>query len=140
MNKHRNHIVFHLINALFTVVISGSSIVYAQTQKQRQSQAALDELFTGTQKTKELQNLPAMKGSQGDIISDIIPGVIKLSLAIAGACAFAMAIYGGVLMITARGNEESTKQGQEILIYAAVGIVIISSAMALVTGLVSFKF
>lgn len=107
----------------------------AQTATQRLNTKQLDELLKDSQRTPELQSLPNY-----DLLLDVLPGLVKLSLQLAGVIGFAVAIYAGILMVTARGNEEQVKKAKEILLYAVVAIVVISSAFAIVSGIVSFKF
>jgi hypothetical protein len=46
-----------------------------------------------------------------------------------------MVIYGGFLYVGSGGNEESTGKAKKILIYAAIGIIIILVSFALVNTL-----
>lgn len=112
------------------------SNIQAQTATQKLNSAQIDELFKNTQKTPELQALPA----KADILTEIVPGIIKLALQLAGIAGFVMAIYAGILLVTARGVDDQIKKGKDILLYSVVAIVIISSAFAIVSGIVSFKF
>lgn len=125
----------HIVPALILVFALPMATAAAQTATQKLNAKQLDELLKDSQRTPELQSLPNY-----DLLQDVIPGLVKLSLQLAGVIGFAVAIYAGILMVTARGNDEQVKKAKEILLYAVVAIVVISSAFAIVSGIVSFKF
>ncbi|MFA5360285.1 MAG: hypothetical protein WC349_05045 [Patescibacteria group bacterium] len=58
--------------------------------------------------------------------------VINSIMGIIGSLALVMFIYGGAIWMLSAGNQEQVTKGKNILIWAAVGIVIIFSAYALV--------
>lgn len=55
---------------------------------------------------------------------------------IAGVLAFFFLVYSGILYLTAGGNAEATKKGQQGLLNAIIGLVIISIAWGVTTALV----
>lgn len=55
----------------------------------------------------------------------VISRVIDIILIVAGALAVIYLIYSGILYITAAGNPDSAKKGQQGIINAVIGIVII---------------
>lgn len=68
-------------------------------------------------------------GSVGDLFGVIATWVIY----IAGALAFIYLIYSGILYITAAGNPDQAKKGQQGIINAVIGIIIITLAYVIVT-------
>jgi hypothetical protein len=58
-------------------------------------------------------------------IGGLLDQVISLILMIAGALAVIYLIYSGILYITAAGNPDQAKKGQQGVINAVIGIVII---------------
>lgn len=62
----------------------------------------------------------------------LIGKVIIATLGIVGSIALLMFIYGGFVWMTAAGNQEMVTRGRNILIWAAIGLVIIFSSYALV--------
>ena len=58
----------------------------------------------------------------------IIARVIQGFLSISGSIALIMFIYGGILWMTAMGNEVRVKKGKDTLLWAILGIIIIASA------------
>ncbi len=56
----------------------------------------------------------------------IVSNVINLIIMIAGAAAIIYLIYSGILYITAAGNPDAAKKGQQGIINAVIGIVIIT--------------
>jgi len=58
--------------------------------------------------------------------------VINSIMGVIGSLALVMFIYGGIIWMLSAGNQEQVTKGKNILIWAAVGIVIIFSSYALV--------
>lgn len=63
---------------------------------------------------------------------DLIAKVINSVLGIVGSLALVMFIYGGILWMTSSGSAYQVKKGRDILLWAAVGLVVIFSAYGLV--------
>lgn len=60
-------------------------------------------------------------------IKKVIDGV----LGVVGSLALIMFVYGGFTWMMASGNQEAIKKGKDILIWAAIGLVVIFSAYAI---------
>jgi flagellar basal body-associated protein FliL len=88
----------------------------------------------GTSKINLVANLP-----EGDWYT-VIGGVIKLLLAVTGSLAFASFTYGGILLITAQGDETKHKKGKSILYMSIMALVIIAVSYAIVLGITQLKF
>jgi len=58
--------------------------------------------------------------------------IINSVLGITGSLALVMFIYGGITWMTSAGNQEQVSKGKNIIIWAAIGIVIIFTSYALV--------
>jgi TRAP-type C4-dicarboxylate transport system permease small subunit len=65
-------------------------------------------------------------------IQILIGKVIDAVLGVVGSLALLMFIYGGFTWMTASGNEQSVTKGKNILMWAAVGLVVIFLSYALV--------
>lgn len=68
---------------------------------------------------------------------DFVGKVINVILSVAGALAIIYLIYSGILYITAAGNPDSAKKGQQGIINAVIGIVIIVAAYFIVGAVVN---
>ena len=62
----------------------------------------------------------------------LIGKVIVAALGIVGSIALLMFIYGGFVWMMAAGNQEMVTRGRNILMWAAIGLIIIFSSYALV--------
>lgn len=71
-------------------------------------------------------------GSQGNDIPTLVSRVIKSVLGITGAAALVMFLYGGVLWMTAMGEEKRIKQGWDTMTWAALGMAAIFMSYAIV--------
>jgi len=67
----------------------------------------------------------------------LIGNVIKTVLAIVGALALAMFIYGGFTWLTSGGSAEKIKKGKDILMWAVIGLVVIFASYSLVDFLLT---
>ncbi len=59
----------------------------------------------------------------GQIINALLGGV--------GTLALVMFIYGGLTWMTSSGSQEKVKKGKDIVVWAAIGLVVVFSAYAL---------
>jgi PKD repeat protein len=66
---------------------------------------------------------------------DFIQTIANFALSFLGLVATLMVIYGGVLYVTSRGDEEAATNGKKTISYAAIGIVIILGSFAFVNTL-----
>jgi hypothetical protein len=62
---------------------------------------------------------------------------IDAVLGVVGSLALIMFIYGGITWMTAAGNEQSVTKGRNILMWSALGLVVIFSSYALVKFVIS---
>ena len=74
----------------------------------------------------KLANEQAMQEVSG-MIGKALGGILALT----GIIFFALMIYGGILWMTASGNEEQTKKAMSVITAAVVGIIIVASAYAI---------
>jgi len=73
-----------------------------------------------------------LQWKSGDITL-ILMGVLEMALRIAGLVAVAFVIYGGISYITSQGQPDKTKNAQETIINALVGLVIAMISVAVVS-------
>ncbi|MDD3284178.1 MAG: TrbC/VirB2 family protein [Patescibacteria group bacterium] len=67
----------------------------------------------------------------GLTVAQLIGKIIRAILGIVGSLSLLMFIYGGVSWMTAGGSEEKAKKSKQILVNAALGIVIIFSSYSI---------
>ncbi len=79
-------------------------------------------------------NISGATGSEGSFRT-ILRTIINFALYFLGLVATIMVIYGGFLYITSQG--EDTEKAKKVLMYAAIGIVIILISFALVNTLLT---
>jgi len=61
----------------------------------------------------------------------IIGKIVGAALAFVGVLFFLLMIYGGILWMTARGNEQQVGKAKELIISAVIGLIIVLSAYAI---------
>jgi len=62
-----------------------------------------------------------------------IGNIIKGLLGLAGTLTIIMMVYGGLLLMTASGNEKTIGKAKQIIVWTAIGLVIIFSSYAILT-------
>jgi hypothetical protein len=86
--------------------------------------------------------LAKIAGSQGEGSASSLPliidRVINVILYIAGALAIIYIIYSGILYITAAGNPDASKKGQQGLVNGAIGLVVIVLAYYLASSIAHY--
>jgi len=81
-----------------------------------------------------------LKKTASNSFQELMGNAIKYAMTIAGSIALALMVYGGMLIMSSTGNPERTKQGTQILIWSALGVIIILMSYAvvdLIFGIVS---
>ncbi len=81
--------------------------------------------------------LTVKTGSQGTV-SGLMTSIVGWVGAIAGILAFIYLVYSGIIYITAGGNPDAAKKGQQGIINAIIGIIIIIFAYFIVTALATY--
>lgn len=70
-------------------------------------------------------------------VQQLLGGIIKVILGVVGSIAFVMFIYGGMFMLTSRGNPEQIKKGKEILIWSVIGLLVIFGSYVFVSFIIT---
>lgn len=63
-------------------------------------------------------------------------GIINYFLGFLGLVAVAFVVYAGVLMVTSQGEDEGTGKAKKILLWSAIGIIIVFLSYAIVNLIV----
>ena len=80
----------------------------------------------------DLNNAVGVRDATGiSTIGGLVSVVITWVIYIAGVLAFFYLIYSGILYVTAAGNPDQAKKGQQGIINAVIGIVIITLAFVI---------
>lgn len=82
------------------------------------------------------QNQQAPGSASGTVVS-VIGLIIKLALFVAGALAVLFVVIGGVLYLTAGGNDEQATKAKKTITNALIGIVIIILSYVLVNVVIN---
>lgn len=79
----------------------------------------------------DLNNAINVRPNGVETIGGLVSVVITWVIYIAGVLAFFYLIYSGILYVTAAGNPDQAKKGQQGIINAVIGIVIITLAFVI---------
>lgn len=69
---------------------------------------------------------------------DIVKSVLEFLLSITGIIAIIMMIIGGLMYLTAAGDEDRAETGKKIVTYSIIGIAVASAALVIVTQISGF--
>jgi hypothetical protein len=67
--------------------------------------------------------------------TEIIGGVIRVSLGILGSVSLLMLVWGGFQWLTSAGNTEKIEKGTNTMIWAVIGVLVVLSSYILVSNL-----
>ena len=70
-------------------------------------------------------------------ISEVVVLIVNFALGFVGIIAIIMVILGGFWYLTAAGNPEQAKKGAKFILYALIGIVVITLSYAIAFTLLS---
>ncbi len=79
-------------------------------------------------------NLPSVTDSA------LITSVIKTILQLGMSLTIIAIVVAGFYYITGRGEEDKMTKAKDILVYLVVGLIIMASAYAIITGIAKFNF
>ncbi|MBD3331152.1 PKD domain-containing protein [Candidatus Peregrinibacteria bacterium] len=69
-------------------------------------------------------------------LREFIITIVNYALSFLGLVAVLFVIYGGVLYVTSAGEEEKTTQGKKVILYAAIGLLIVLGSFAFVNTVI----
>ncbi len=72
-----------------------------------------------------------------DSVQVLIGRVINAVLGVVGSIALLMFVYGGLTWMTSSGSQERVKKGKEIIIWSAIGLIVIFGAYGLVSFIIN---
>jgi hypothetical protein len=79
-------------------------------------------------------NIQNAGGARGDLI-DLIRIILDWVLGFLGIILIAIVIYGGFMYVTAGVNEQGAETGKKVLMYGAIGVVVILLSFVLVNAI-----
>lgn len=89
--------------------------------------------------TTDITQIPNPLG-EGTAVQDprlVIGRIIGAVLGIIGSIALAIFVYGGFTWMTSAGNERRVEKGKEMILWAALGIVVIFTSYAIISFIIT---
>ena len=77
-------------------------------------------------------------GTGYDSVNKIIGKAINSVMGIVGSLALLMFVYGGLTWMTSSGSQEKVKKGKDILLWSAIGLIVIFSAYGITKFIITF--
>jgi len=82
--------------------------------------------------SKDAPGITSKDSTTTTSLNVLFGNVTNLIALVAGMIAFIYLVYSGILYLTAAGNPDSAKKGQQGIINAIIGIIIIVAARAII--------
>ncbi|TAK04144.1 hypothetical protein EPO34_03290 [Patescibacteria group bacterium] len=98
---------------------------------------ASDLISGGLNKAAGTAGFGTVAASAPSNLGVLIGKLLSAVLGILGLALVVLLIYGGILYLTAAGNEENVKKAKRTIMNAVIGIVIVASSYALASFVVS---
>lgn len=83
-------------------------------------------------------SLPGQSGGTEVNLENMVTNVVDILLYVAGALAIIYMIYSGIMYITSAGNPDAVKKGQQGVLNAAIGLVIIVLAFFIARAVTTY--
>lgn len=123
-----------LIPFIIGIAVIGGTVSTAFTAPSLVSRASAAPLTTEDLLNEDFTESTGLGQSN---IKKTIGNVINVMLGFLGVVAVVIILYGGLIWMTARGNEDNVKKAQQIIVAGAIGLAIILSAFAITQFVVS---
>lgn len=120
--------------------LSGGAVVNFKIE----NSGAMDAVLSGIEEAQKaaseksvvpLQNVDKLNRFTGLSPQQVIGNIIKTGMGVIGTIALIMFIYGGILWMLSMGNAERSKKAIDILIWSALGVIVILASYAIVSFL-----
>lgn len=79
---------------------------------------------------------PSLQAAGGNL-KEFVLNIVNFALGFLGLVAVIIVIYGGVLYVTAGGEQERTDKGKKAITYATIGLLIVMGSFAFVNTIIS---
>ena len=122
-------IILIIIITIFTINISNSICLAYDFNKE-----------SGIKDTAEASGHTKSEIFVKDKLPEAIGLVIKIGLGLLGVAFLFLIIYGGYTWMLAKGNQQETDKALKIIQNAVIGLIIVSSAYALVDFILSYFY
>jgi len=112
-----------LVPRAYAVSSSDLDVLFPDQETLIEEQGSEDDIDRGV-------SLPS-----GDFVTEILPAIITNLLYLVGFLVFIAFMYGGVLLVIGRGNEDMTTKAKNIIIYSAIALGIVMIGFAVIFGI-----
>ena len=125
------------------VIIFFSALIFAGSNAALADGATITETPPPVQTTPSVNLVNPLGGTsehpEGTInsVPALIGNIINAALGVVGSLALIMFIYGGFTWMLAAGNEQAVEKGRNILMWAAIGLVVIFASYSLVNFVIN---
>lgn len=147
MKKFNTYIIALMMTLLMvtpTVTLAVGGTTPVQTQKDIDTSKEINKIFKiediDKNETTALEKLAGqVKSNKEASFSDVFAGIINVLTGVAVVMTFVGAIVAGLFLLFSNGEEDRQTKAKTILIYIAIGDVIIAASYAIVRAITLIK-
>lgn len=129
------------------MVVPTVALAVVQTPADIAAEEGIDKIFKvqniqidGKDVNKELKDLSKqVKSTQEGSFADVFAGIIKILSGVAVVMTFVGTVVAGVILVFSDGEEDKQTKAKTIIIYIAIGDVIIAASYAIVRAITLIK-
>ncbi|MFA7277559.1 MAG: hypothetical protein WC101_01045 [Candidatus Gracilibacteria bacterium] len=145
MKKFQTYIIAFMMTLVMTVPTVALAVV--QTPADIAAEEGIDKIFKvqniqidGKDVNKNLKDLSKqVKSTQEGSFADVFAGIIKILSGVAVVMTFVGTVVAGVILVFSDGEEDKQTKAKTIIIYIAIGDVIIAASYAIVRAITLIK-
>jgi hypothetical protein len=150
INRAKRNLQFSLIGfilivfafaivSIVTAVALPSESSWIPTATALDIEETAETLLPSTQSLLENGEKYEVELPSGDLVSEIFPAVVSNILFFIGFLIFIAMMYGGILLVVGRGNEDMQSKAKSIIIWAMVALGIIGVGYAVIYGIATLN-
>ena len=81
--------------------------------------------YAGTTGATQVNDIGILSPIGAASLQEVVARAINTILGIVGSFALVMVIYGGIVLLTAAGKQETIKKGKDVLTWAIIGVIVV---------------
>lgn len=145
MKKIQTYIIAFMMTLV--MIMPTVTLAVVQTPEDKKVTEGIDKIFKvenlqidGKDVNKNLKDLSKqVKSTQEGSFADVFSGIIKILSGVAVVMTFVGAVVAGVILVFSDGEEDKQTKAKTIIIYIAIGDVIIAASYAIVRAITLIK-
>lgn len=123
------------IIAVLTIVLSGvfmAKPVFAGQCSGGNGDASCNKVCQDTSLPQEIRDAAGCSDTTSDVLPNNLKNIVNIAITVVGIIAVFAIVIGGQRLVTSSGDPQKTAQAKNMILYAAIAVVIAGLAYAIV--------